>query len=117
MLDALSNVNGIPQVASKRIWIARPGRNNYGNEQILPVDYQAITAQGDYVSNYQLMPGDRLFIAEDRLVALDTRLGKVFAPLERMMGFSLLTAGTATRYSGKVLAGGGAANTNNFGGF
>lgn len=110
VLDALANVNGIPEVASKRIWIARPGKNQFGEEQILPVDYQAITAEGDFVSNYQLLPGDRLFIAEDKMVAFDTRLAKLIAPLERMMGFSLLSVGTATRFSGKVLQGGGARN-------
>lgn len=111
VLDAIANVNGIPQVASKRMWIARPGTNQFGEDQILPVDYQAITAQGNAISNYQLMPGDRLFIAEDNLVAVDTRLGKMFAPLERMMGFSLLGVGTVTRFSGNVLQGGGARNS------
>jgi polysaccharide export outer membrane protein len=110
VLDALANVNGIPEVASKRIWVARPGQNRFGEDQVLPVDYQAITARGNATSNYQLLPGDRLFIAEDKLVAADTRLAKVFAPLERMMGFSLLGVGTVTRFSGQVLKGGGARN-------
>jgi len=114
VLDGLAKVNegstnqiSIPQVASKRIWVARPGRNQFGKQQILPVDYAAITKRGDFTTNYQLLPGDRLFIEEDGLVALDTSLGKLFAPMERMMGFSLLGVGTVTRFSGKVLAGGG----------
>ena len=53
------------------------------------------------------MPGDRVFVAEDGMVALDTYLAKLLAPFERAMGFSLLSAGTATRLSGKVLQGGG----------
>jgi protein involved in polysaccharide export with SLBB domain len=111
VLDAIANVNGIPQVSSKKIWIARPGKNQYGEDQILPVDYNAITAQGDFVSNYQLLPGDRVFIAEDHFVAMNSRLNKFFAPIERMMGFSLLSVGTVTRFSGKVLAGGGSRNS------
>ncbi len=53
------------------------------------------------------MPGDRVFIAEDKLVAWDTHIAKVVAPLERIMGFTLLGVGTATRLSGRVLTGGG----------
>jgi polysaccharide export outer membrane protein len=115
VLDGLANINGIPQVSSKRIWVARPGYNRYGQAQILPVDYEAITRLGDFSTNYQLLPGDRLFIEEDSLVALDTSLAKLFAPMERLMGFSLLTVGTTTRFSGPVLRGGGAAGQGAFG--
>jgi hypothetical protein len=53
------------------------------------------------------MPGDRVFIKQDTMVAFDNNLGKLLAPFERLMGFSLLGAGTATRFSGPVLQGGG----------
>jgi len=109
VLDALSNVNGMTSVSSKRIWIARP-TPHYGEMQILPVDWQGVSAGAVAATNYQLLPGDRLFIAEDKLVAFDTHLGKLFSPLERAMGFTLLTVGTATRLSGAVLKGGGNAN-------
>jgi hypothetical protein len=46
-------------------------------------------------------------VAEDKMVALDTGLGKLLAPFERAMGFTLLGTNTATRLSGKVLKGGG----------
>ena len=113
VLDALANVNGITGVSSKRIWVARPVPHS-DQMQILPVDWHGITAGAVAATNYQLMPGDRLFVAEDKLVAFDTHLGKLFAPLERAMGFTLLTVGTATRLSGPVLKGGG--NPNTFGG-
>jgi len=109
VLDALSNVNGLPGVSSKRIWIARPTPHD-GQMQILPVDWQGVTAGAIAATNYQILPGDRVFIAEDKLVAFDTHLGKLFAPLERAMGFTLLTVGTATRLSGPVLKGGGNPN-------
>lgn len=115
VLDAISQVGGLAQVSSKRIWIARPGPNWAGGDKILPVDYDSIARRGDVTTNYQLFPGDRLYIEEDQFVALDTQLGKILAPLERLMGFSLLGVETATRFSGNVLQGGG--NPRGQGGF
>lgn len=106
VLDAIANVNGLDSVSSKKIWIARPTSDNC-KVQILPVDWRAITAQGSTATNYQLMPGDRLFIAEDSFIAFDNNLGKVLAPVERAMGFALLGVNTLTRFSGQVLRGGG----------
>jgi polysaccharide export outer membrane protein len=65
-----------------------------GCVQILPVDWEAITALGATETNYQLLPGDRVFIAEDRLVAADTWVSKLVSPVERIFGFTLL--GTQT---------------------
>jgi polysaccharide biosynthesis/export protein len=112
VLDALVNIQGTTQVSSKRIWIARPVPN-CDQLQILPVDWKAVTAQAATETNYQLMPGDRVFVAEDKMVALDTGLGKLLAPFERVFGFTLLGTNTATRLSGKVLKGGG--NPGTFG--
>ena len=109
VLDAICQINGLNSSSSKRIWIARP-TNKPGNGRILPVEWDAIASQGCTATNYQIMPGDRVFVAEDKLVAFDTGLGKLVAPLERIMGFSMLGVGTATRFSGPVLKGGGNAN-------
>ena len=106
VLDAITGVGGFEFVSSKSMWIARP-TPIAGNVQILPVDWQAITAQGAVATNYQLMPGDRLFIAEDKMIALDTGMAKLLAPVERAMGFSMLGVGTVSRFSGNVLTGGG----------
>lgn len=107
VLDAISQINGLDQVSSKKIWIARAGRNSRGCHQILPVDWGAITQCGDIETNFQILPGDRVYVAEDRLIALDTNLGKFIAPLERIMGITLMGTGVATRLSGPVLQGGG----------
>ncbi len=107
VLDAISQINGLEQVSSKRIWIARAGRDDRGHHQVLPVDWDSITQCGDIETNYQVLPGDRVYISEDRLIALDTSLGKIIAPLERIMGFTLLGTSTATRLTGPVLRGGG----------
>jgi polysaccharide biosynthesis/export protein len=106
VLDALANINGTTQVSSKKIWIARPVPES-SELEILPVDWQGITAQAATGTNYQLFPGDRVFVAEDHRVAYDTNLAKTMAPLERIMGFATLSANTAGRLSGKVLGGGG----------
>ena len=106
VLDAIAQINGLEQISSKKMWIARP-TNDPCNCQVLPVDWQAVTQCGSTGTNFQLMPGDRLFVAEDKMVAMDNKLAKTFAPFERIMGFSLLSVGTITRFSGKVLQGGG----------
>jgi polysaccharide export outer membrane protein len=94
VLDAISLINGLSPNSSTQIWVARPGRNNQGCHQILPVDWLSITQCGDTQTNYQLMPGDRVYVAEDRLIAMDTWLGKLIAPAERIFGFIAL--GTST---------------------
>jgi polysaccharide biosynthesis/export protein len=111
VLDAISQINGLQQVSSTRIWIARP-TSDPCKVQMMPVRWEDITAQACAGTNYQILPGDRVFIAEDRLVALDTALAKFTAPLERVMGFSLLGVGTVTRFSGPVLKGGGNPQSN-----
>src|SRR6185369_5543949 len=45
VLDAIANINGLTQVSSKRIWIARPTPHS-DEFHVLPVDWLAITAQG-----------------------------------------------------------------------
>jgi len=101
VLDALSAVNGLSQVSSARIWIARPAPSGFGCEQILPVDYEAIAHGGSTATNYQLMPGDRLFIAGDNLIAFNTFLTKLTAPVERLLGIGSL--GTSFARSAQTL--------------
>lgn len=103
VIDAISHVQGLSPVSSLKMWIARPGKNEIGGNQILPVDWVAITQRGEVDTNYQLLPGDRLYIAEDRLAALDSAIAKVAAPIERIFGFTLLGTATVSRLSGKVL--------------
>jgi polysaccharide biosynthesis/export protein len=106
VLDAISNVNGLQQISSKRIWVARPSPTGC-EVQVLPVDWTAVSKFGVTSTNYQILPGDRVFIAEDNLVAFDTQLSKLLTPIERIFGFSTLGVSTVSRFSGKVLQGGG----------
>ena len=97
VLDALSNVEGLSGTSSDEIWIARPGQNVFGGPQLLPVNWGAITQLADTSSNYQIFPGDRVFVREDAMIAADTHLGKVIAPLERILGVVTLGTNTVSR--------------------
>lgn len=97
VLDAIGQIQGLQSNNSTRMWIARPGYNEQGGDQILPVDWLAVTQRGDIKTNYQLMPGDRLYVSEDKLVAMDTTFAKIFSPFERIFGVTLLGTQTAQR--------------------
>jgi polysaccharide export outer membrane protein len=93
VLDAISQVNGLQSTSSKRIWIARPVPG-CGENIVMPVDWCAVTGRGAAATNYQIFPGDRVFIEEDHIVAFDNHLAKLIAPVERVFGVTLL--GTST---------------------
>jgi protein involved in polysaccharide export with SLBB domain len=97
VLDAISRIGGISQVSSTNIWIARPAPNNTGCEQILPVNWDEITRGGITATNYQLFPGDRLYIAEDPYIKFDSLIGKYTRPFERLFGFISLGTAMANR--------------------
>jgi protein involved in polysaccharide export with SLBB domain len=90
VLDAIAQINGLPQVSSKHVWIARPCPETGGRPQILCVNWRSITADGVATTNYQLLPGDRVYVQADDLVATDNLLAKVFAPVNRVLGSMLL---------------------------
>ncbi|MEX0977577.1 MAG: polysaccharide biosynthesis/export family protein [Pirellulales bacterium] len=90
VLDALTQVNGLSRVSSKRIWVARPMPGGSGCDSILPVNWKEITQGAATATNYQVLPGDRIFIAEDKLIAIDSALNRMIAPFERMFGVTLL---------------------------
>lgn len=94
VLDAIGQVQGLESNSSTRMWIARPGKNECDGDQLLPVDWLAVTQRGDVTTNYQILPGDRLFVSEDKLVAFDTKLGKIISPFERIAG--VIALGTST---------------------
>lgn len=98
VLDAISQVNGLSQLSSKKIWIARPAPNNYGCEQILPVDWDAITQGAQTGTNYQVLPGDRIFIAQDQMVTLTNVVTKITGPFERLLGIASLSGSTVRSY-------------------
>jgi polysaccharide export outer membrane protein len=107
---AIARIGGLPEEASKRnIWVARrtPQLNE---EQILPVDWVGLTQWGVTSTNYQLFPGDRVYVKAQRIVTVDRTLGKLLSPVERMLGVTLLGTQTYNQVVGRGFgfgAGGG----------
>jgi polysaccharide biosynthesis/export protein len=99
VLDAVSQINGLTAVADKRrIWVARPVPACSADDEILPVDWCAVTKRGRTETNYQLFPGDRLYVEAQPLVTLDTGLARFISPIERVFGGILLGNGTVQSF-------------------
>lgn len=112
VLDAISQVNGLGPVSDRhRIWVARPAPPNGGCDQVLPVDWDGITTLGRTATNYQLMPGDRVFVKAYRATTIDSAMARIFAPVERIFGITLLGNSTVNQFRFAGQQGGG-----NFGG-
>ena len=77
------------------MWVARPAPGGFGCEQILPVDYAAITQGGSTATNYQIMSGDRVFIESDRLIAMNNFVTSYVPPVERLLGVASLSTSFA----------------------
>jgi polysaccharide export outer membrane protein len=98
VLDAVARMNGLATYSdSRQIWISRPSPNCEVH-QVLPVNWKAISEQGNTDTNYQLFPGDRIFVKAYPLVAANNRLSRVIAPLEQLLGVTLLGAGTVQAF-------------------
>ncbi len=64
VLDGIAHFGGLPKNCSKRIWVARPAMpDGTRPAQMLPVDWNAIV-RGDGSTNWQLFPGDRVFLTQ-----------------------------------------------------
>jgi polysaccharide export outer membrane protein len=97
VLDAIAQVNGLSPVSSTdRIWVARPAPAGMPH-QVLPVDWNGIVGCADTTTNYQLFPGDRVYVASQPLVRIDTRLARLLSPVERLLGVTLLGVGTVNQ--------------------
>ncbi|MGL4551162.1 MAG: polysaccharide biosynthesis/export family protein [Gemmataceae bacterium] len=114
VLDVLAQAGGITPVSSEhRIWVARPAPTHSPCDQILPVDWIGITSAARTATNYQLMPGDRVYVKAQALIRIDTVLSRVFAPVERIFGITLLGNSTVRAFRNN----GGGGNGGNGGGF
>ncbi|HWY86294.1 MAG TPA: polysaccharide biosynthesis/export family protein [Gemmataceae bacterium] len=110
VLDAIGMVSGLSVVASKKnIFIARPALVNGQENMVLPVDWNGITRQGETATNYQIFPGDRLYVQAAPLITLMTYLDRALAPLDRVLGGVLLgsSAYTTIRFMGRNNTGNG----------
>lgn len=107
VLDAVSQIQGLSEVSSKRIWVARPAPAGTGMAQVMDVHWRDITQGGITDTNYQLFAGDRIYIQADHLIATDNFLGKLLAPVERILGVTLLGTSTVRSLEGRGGSGSG----------
>ncbi len=98
VLDAIANVGGIPQVSSGKIWISRPAPGTFACEQKLPVDWKAISTGACTATNYQLLPNDRLVIAQDNFLTTTNWLNRILSPFERIAGAASFGASTIRNF-------------------
>jgi len=86
VLDVLADIGGVSGGSSTySIWIARPRGDDAGCDQIIPINIMDIVKRGRSATNYQLLPGDRLFIKASRVTAFENALARVVGPVERVM--------------------------------
>jgi polysaccharide export outer membrane protein len=104
VLDAIANVGGLSAVSSKNLWVARPAPAG-SCDQVQPVDWKGISRRGHTRTNYQLLPGDRVFVMSQPVTKFDTYLGRMLNPIERMLGVTLLGTSVANQLSGAGLNG------------
>jgi len=92
VLDAFGKIGGVPpQSAKKKMWLARPS-----SHQLLPIDWSGISghsgAHNLVATNYQVFPGDRIFVNSDPRIRFESAVTKTIAPFESITGGVLLGA-------------------------
>ena len=120
VLDAISQIGGLSQSSSTDIWIARPAPAHFGCEQIIPIDWEAITRGGMTGTNYQILPGDRVYIAEDEAVAWSAFIAKVTGPVEQILGVGMRATSAFRNFQSlgePYQGGGGYGGFGSFGGW
>jgi polysaccharide export outer membrane protein len=106
VLSALAKIGGVPTVGSRRhIWVARRTPHPHQPEQILPVDYIGTSQHGVTITNYQILPGDRVYVKSEKIFRVDSFLQKALTPIERILGITLLGSSTVNSISGRNLGG------------
>jgi hypothetical protein len=102
VLDALGRIQGLPVVADRRkVWVARRGHGSCG--QILPVDWVGIARKGATSTNFQVLPGDRIYVKADTWISADSWIAKRLSPIERLFGATLLGSQTVNSITGRGL--------------
>jgi len=89
VLDAVVLVGGLSRVSNKQIWIARP-TPGADCDQVLPVEWDQVVKGGSTATNYQLLPGDRVFIADNPWADMSMTVSRVISPFEKLFNIALL---------------------------
>jgi polysaccharide export outer membrane protein len=106
VLDAIAQVSGLLPVSNKReIFVARPTPGDAEGDIVMPVDWVGLCMKGRTATNYQLKPGDRVYINSDPIVEFDTRLARILSPIERLLGITLLGNATIRAVDGQTATG------------
>ena len=82
--------------------MSRPAPAECGVDQILPVDWVNVTQRGQTATNYQVLPGDRVYVMSAPAITFDTYLARIYAPIERTFGIILLANSTIRNLEGKT---------------
>jgi len=69
---SLSQTEGLSQLSGKKIWISRPVPHCSGDQQILSVEWNAATQRVQAATNYQILPGDRVYVATPESSSIKT---------------------------------------------
>jgi polysaccharide biosynthesis/export protein len=86
VLDAMNYAGGLlPTADPKAIRLVRPGKGGRP-ARIYNVDLEAIQERGDATANYQLFPGDRLYVGRDEIVKKTVELDRLTAPIHTIVG-------------------------------
>lgn len=62
VIDAVASIGAADTVGKKSMRVVR--KSPTGTEQVLPIDWTAITKHGVTTTNYQLLSGDRLYVTK-----------------------------------------------------
>ena len=97
VLDAIQNAGQLdPNAAVNNIRVVRPAPPGACCAQTLPVNLAAIMQAGDTTTNYQIMPGDRIFVYRDPIVRTTIFINRLAAPFNTVVN-SILTFSFASR--------------------
>jgi polysaccharide export outer membrane protein len=113
VLDALSQIYGLPTVASKKKIVLARATPDHAHPKVFPVDWYGLVKRGSAATNYQVYPGDRIYVESDALIRTDSFMAKFLSPILRGFGATLLGASTVN----DIKLGSAVGGVGGFGGF
>ena len=84
MLNALASAGGPTNFAKlDAAWLVRPTE---GDSLTYEVDFEEITRRGDATTNYELQPGDVVYVPPVLMVRIGYVVGQIFFPFTQILG-------------------------------
>lgn len=106
VLDGISLIGGLQAFSSKKIWVARKNVGPSLHESRLPVDWKAIAEGGETNTNWQVMPGDRIYVKADPVRRFNNNLQKFLEAPKEILGVTLLGSQTVNSIKSGSVSGG-----------